>query len=103
MWQNFRAKSSSMGAHEKSPVAKYVLKSIGAVSNISEHSQPSAISSLVIMSKNASMLHKKNNEMKNWNTKWGDMNNSVKWSWFEVPVEVKQINDNLFSDTTKSK
>ena len=46
MWQNFRAKSSSMGVHEKSPVAKYVLKSIGAVSNISEHSQPSAISSL---------------------------------------------------------
>ena len=30
------------------------------------------------------------------------MNNSVKWSWFKVPVKVKQINENLFSDTTIS-
>ena len=30
------------------------------------------------------------------------MNNSVKWSGFKVPVKVKQINENLFSDTTKS-
>ena len=28
---------------------------------------------------------------------------SVRWSRFKVPVKVKQINDNLFSDTTKSK
>ena len=31
-----------------------------------------------------------------------NMNNSVKWSWFNVPVKVKQINEKIFSDTTKS-
>jgi hypothetical protein len=31
-----------------------------------------------------------------------NMNNSVKWSWFKVPVKVKQINLNLFPDITKS-
>ena len=25
-----------------------------------------------------------------------NVNNSVKWSWFKVPVKVKQINENLF-------
>jgi hypothetical protein len=31
-----------------------------------------------------------------------NMNNSVKWSLFKVPVKVKQINENLFLDITKS-
>ena len=26
-------------------------------------------------------------------------NRSMKWSWFEVPVEVEQINEYLFSDS----
>ena len=26
----------------------------------------------------------------------------MKWSWFKVPVKVKQINEKLFSDTIKS-
>ena len=51
------------------------------------------------------MLHK-NNEMKKLKYEMVrnevNMNNSVKWSWFKVPVKVKQINENLFSDTTKS-
>ena len=53
----------------------------------------------------ASMLHKNNETTK---LKYEmvrnevNMNNSVKWSLFKVPVKVKQINENLFSDTTKS-
>ena len=27
------------------------------------------------------------------------MNTSMEWSWFEVPVKVKQINEYLISDT----
>jgi hypothetical protein len=55
--------------------------------------------------KRASMLHK----TMRWLTEIEmvrnevNMNNSVKWSWFKVPVKVKQVNDNLFSDNTKSK
>ena len=30
------------------------------------------------------------------------MNKSMKWSWFEVPVKVEQINEYLFSDTVQS-
>ena len=29
------------------------------------------------------------------------MNTSMKWSWFKVPVKVKQINEYLFSDTVQ--
>jgi hypothetical protein len=44
------------------------------------------------------------NEMKNWNTQWCEMRWtwSMKWSWFEVPVNVKQINFLLISDNVRS-
>jgi hypothetical protein len=31
-----------------------------------------------------------------------NMSKSVKWSWFKVPATVKQINENLFTDTPNS-
>ena len=31
-----------------------------------------------------------------------NVNKNVRWSRFKVPVKVKQINDNLFSDTIPS-
>jgi hypothetical protein len=31
------------------------------------------------------------------------MKKRMKWSWFKVPVKVKQINEYLFSDTVQSK
>jgi len=32
-------------------------------------------------------------------TRWGEYENSVKWTWFIVPKQVEQINDYLFIDT----
>ena len=34
-----------------------------------------------------------------WDERWI---NSMKWSWFKVPVKVEQINEYLFSDTVQS-
>ena len=31
-----------------------------------------------------------------------EQNESMKWSWFKVPVKVEQINEYLFSDTLQS-
>ena len=37
---------------------------------------------------------------RNWKMKWDERwINSMKWSWFKVPVKVEQINEYLFSDT----
>ena len=38
--------------------------------------------------------HEETEKMK-WNERWI---NSMKWSWFKVPVKVKQIKEYLFSD-----
>ena len=40
---------------------------------------------------------------RNWKMKWDESwINSMKWSWFKVPVKVKQINEYLFLDTVQS-
>ena len=40
---------------------------------------------------------------RNWKMKWDERwINSMKWSWFKVPVKVAQINEYLFSDTVQS-
>ena len=41
--------------------------------------------------------------MKKLKMKWDERRiNSMKWSWFKVPVKVEQINEYLFSDTVQS-
>ena len=40
---------------------------------------------------------------RNWKMKWDERwINSMKWSWFKVPVKVEQINEYWFSDTVQS-
>jgi hypothetical protein len=63
---------------------------------------PSVFNLCINNRKQASMLHKKqwDQEVKyEMVRKDVNMNNSVKWIWFEAPVKVKQINDNLFLHT----
>ena len=41
---------------------------------------------------------------RNWKMKWDERwINSMKWSWFKVPVKVEQINEYLFSEKSKNK
>ena len=55
----------------------------------------------IVTRKQASVLHK--TTWRNWRMKWDERwINSMKWSWFKVPVKVEQINEYLFSDTVQS-